>query len=653
MKRLLLILTIFLSSYLGGQAQQKLYPQIKKVNIFRQSAQIEKNIEISLEKGFNEIILCGNSYKLSPQSIQFNSSKDYIITDFSSYTQFVKTNQQQEDKLSEKDKQRVTAIKDSIEILRDNRKIVRDKIDILFAERIALQKMKELEYPNKIDSISSIKEGLEFYEKKSVEISKLLYDLNLKDIELHDNIRKQKGDLQIILQEDNQNNRISKQEYYIRLNLYSESKIEKTVIVYKYNVSDIEWSPIYDIKFSTKNEPVQFILKSELQQTTGEDWDNIDMTFSTEEQNSNLQPLELKPMVYKKKSPDSFETGKRLTSEEIETMTANSVDAIIAQVGGVSDVEAKGGTARGESGMVTYVNGVAKKGSVNIPKKAIAEVQVELVGTRANDNGSSYNSEKSKGIFSQDIEKMAEPKFNNPNTIYRSESNNTSNNEIQTGYEVVTENASKGLSSSSSLLSEEYNVKMKYSIKSGDKPKIIPLDKKITKVNYKYFSVPKKERFVYLAALLPYWEDLSIVNAKSNIYIDDKFVNSTFVVPNQTADTLKLFVGREKNVVIDRKITKQKPTPTNRKATELEQIVNVKIVVKNNNNKSIEIKIDDQIPISSSEQITITKGDLSGATYDEKTGILYWELSLKALESKTINFSYTSRYPKNVILPID
>lgn len=77
------------------------------------------------------------------------------------------------------------------------------------------------------------------------------------------------------------------------------------------------------------------------------------------------------------------ETGKRITNEEIDKMAANTVDAIIATVGGISDSDGGAGTARGESGMVTYVNGVAKKGTVNIPKQAIAEVQVILGGTPA------------------------------------------------------------------------------------------------------------------------------------------------------------------------------------------------------------------------------------------------------------------------------
>ena len=62
---------------------------------------------------------------------------------------------------------------------------------------------------------------------------------------------------------------------------------------------------------------------------------------------------------------------------------------------------------------------------------------------------------------------------------------------------------------------------------------------------------------------------------------------------------------------------------------------------------------DDQIPISNSEKITITKAELSGANYNEKTALLFWETSLKPLESKTFTFSYTCKYPKDVILPLD
>lgn len=77
------------------------------------------------------------------------------------------------------------------------------------------------------------------------------------------------------------------------------------------------------------------------------------------------------------------ESGKRITSDDIDKMSANSVDGIIAQVGGVADNDGSRGSARGESDMQSYVNGAKKQGTVNVPKSAIQEIHVILGGTPA------------------------------------------------------------------------------------------------------------------------------------------------------------------------------------------------------------------------------------------------------------------------------
>lgn len=600
MKRILISLLGFCFFIPGLKAQQKFYPQINKVTVFKQTAQIDKSLAIELKKGYNEIILLGNSSRLNTQSIQFNSSKDFVITDFSPYIQFVRSTQEMEDKLTDKEKLRVKVIKDSIELLRDKRNEIRDRMDILTSEGRTLNNIKELEKPQKADSMSLIVDALNYYRSKNIEIAGLQYNLNESDIEFQKLIRKLKQELQIILQDKEEGENLSKEEYCVKLNLYAKNDV-KTRINYRYNVTGIYWTPLYDIRFSSTNNPATFLLKAEFQQTTGEDWKDVSIVFSTEEQSTNIKSMTLKPMVYK----------KQVAGERPKTVaTVSTVDDIVAQVGGISDVESQG-KARGEGGKVIYVQGVAKKGSVNIPKPVI-------------EKGSA---ESAVRMTSEDIEKM------------------------QT--EIITENASTGISSSNNLLTQDYIVKMKYTIKSGERAKIIPLQEQNTKVNYKYFSVPKKEKVVYLAALFPTWEELGLANARANLYIDNKYVNSTYISANQTLDTLKVFVGRENKIAIERKIIKEKPIEANRKGTELEQVINVKILVKNNNNNSVDIKIDDQIPISNSEKISITKGELSGAIYDEKTGLLYWETSLKPLESKIFTFSYTCKYPKDVELPLD
>lgn len=76
-------------------------------------------------------------------------------------------------------------------------------------------------------------------------------------------------------------------------------------------------------------------------------------------------------------------TGKHISSEDIKHMPGTSVDNIVAAVGGVGYNDGSTGTARGMDGMVTNVSGIRKRTGVNVPKDAIAEIQVILGGTPA------------------------------------------------------------------------------------------------------------------------------------------------------------------------------------------------------------------------------------------------------------------------------
>ena len=77
------------------------------------------------------------------------------------------------------------------------------------------------------------------------------------------------------------------------------------------------------------------------------------------------------------------ESGTRLSADDIGKMPANSVDGIVAAVAGVGYSDGGTGTARGEDGMVTQVGSVRTRTGVNVPKEAIAEIQVVLGGTPA------------------------------------------------------------------------------------------------------------------------------------------------------------------------------------------------------------------------------------------------------------------------------
>ena len=79
----------------------------------------------------------------------------------------------------------------------------------------------------------------------------------------------------------------------------------------------------------------------------------------------------------------SAESGQRMSADDIAHMPGTSVESIVAAVGGVGYSDGGTSTARGEEGMVTMTGGVRKRTGVNVPKEAIAEIQVILGGTPA------------------------------------------------------------------------------------------------------------------------------------------------------------------------------------------------------------------------------------------------------------------------------
>jgi hypothetical protein len=98
---------------------------------------------------------------------------------------------------------------------------------------------------------------------------------------------------------------------------------------------------------------------------------------------TNLQEVTVEVDVAPVIEIGSPEQGARITSEDIAHMPGNSVDAIVAAVGGMGYNDGGTSSARGEGNMVTMQGGVRKRTGINVPKDAIAEIQVILGGTPA------------------------------------------------------------------------------------------------------------------------------------------------------------------------------------------------------------------------------------------------------------------------------
>jgi hypothetical protein len=75
--------------------------------------------------------------------------------------------------------------------------------------------------------------------------------------------------------------------------------------------------------------------------------------------------------------------------------------------------------------------------------------------------------------------------------------------------------------------------------------------------------------------------------------------------------------------------------------------------VRNNKSTSVKITLNDQVPVSSNNNITVDPTELSGGRLNSQTGEVKWDLELKPQESRQIILTYSVKYPKDKIIILE
>ncbi len=196
----------------------------------------------------------------------------------------------------------------------------------------------------------------------------------------------------------------------------------------------------------------------------------------------------------------------------------------------------------------------------------------------------------------------------------------------------------------------EFKISLPYTIPSDGKKLAVEIQKHSLPVDYNYYAVPKLDPDAYLLAGISGWDDLYLLSGEAFVYYQGTYVGNSYLDAATTEDTLYISLGRDNNVFVQRKKVKDFCSDavigSNRK-TE----VAMEVSVKNTKKVAIKIDLEDQIPISTNKDISIDVLDDGGAKYDEESGLLVWELNLAPGESKTVQFRYSVKRPKNTYIP--
>jgi uncharacterized protein (TIGR02231 family) len=195
-------------------------------------------------------------------------------------------------------------------------------------------------------------------------------------------------------------------------------------------------------------------------------------------------------------------------------------------------------------------------------------------------------------------------------------------------------------------LNNEYEIENKYTLKSGNVETQIEINRINANAYYEYASAPKLNSDAFLMGNIINWESLNLLNAEGSVYFDGAFVGTTYIQNTSSKDTMNLSLGKDERIIIKR--TKlNEVNGSNLFGNIKEKKFSYDIVVKNTKKETVEITIEEQLPISQDKNITVNALELSGGKLNPTSGLVTWKISLKAGESSTKKFNFSVKFPKD------
>ena len=140
--------------------------------------------------------------------------------------------------------------------------------------------------------------------------------------------------------------------------------------------------------------------------------------------------------------------------------------------------------------------------------------------------------------------------------------------------------------------------------------------------------------------------DWPLPPAKASVYLKDTLAGEFYVDSNSETETFRLSLGNDERITVLRTELPKKTQEAlikNQKKTSYAYRINLI----NNSSEAVDVKILDQIPISTEKTIVVETSELSKAALNEETGELCWEMSTESKKEIVLNVAYSVAWPKD------
>lgn len=191
-----------------------------------------------------------------------------------------------------------------------------------------------------------------------------------------------------------------------------------------------------------------------------------------------------------------------------------------------------------------------------------------------------------------------------------------------------------------------FDIDIPYTILSNNKKHNVALKSFSVPTHYTYYVAPKLDNTVYLIGKVDNYGTYDLLSAQANVLFENSYVGKTYINPENTNQKLKLTLGKEQRISVERKLVTEY---SENKTFSLKKVQSYayEITIRNNKTKEVSVEVEDQYPISIDKNIKVTLNSAKNAEVNSDEGKLTWKLQLKPNETKKIRFGYEIELPKD------
>ena len=614
--------------------ERKITSQVKEVTVFLQGAQVTRTATVELKQGTSIIVLNGTSPHVQENSIQVESNMDVKIVGASFRVNHLKDLRQSEAAQAlTKDKERLA------DLVRSEK----TSLEIYVEEEEMLKANKAIGGQQTGVNVTELRSAVDYFRQRLMDIREHKQQIATHIADYEKEIVKIDAQLS--------ESRVTKAKPEGEIVIKLESKTEvRIALKASYLVKEASWYPTYDIRAKDIQSPIAITYKASISQQSGEDWENVKLTVSSANPSVTGASPVLMPWILGFNNNANLYGSRSPSPEDIQgalygvvksnTVSGRVLDEMRMPIPGVN-VILKGTT----NGTSTDSDG---RYSMALPSGGSGGTLVfSFIG---------YSSSEVPIALRETIDATLAPDVTSLNEVVVTGYGNVpSQSQVRIrGVASYREPKMKQALAATPIIRStalEFTIENPYTILSGGESPTVDMIEYEVDALYQYYCAPKLDTDAFLTARLTDWDNYNFLEGQASIFFEGKYIGKTVLDTQSTSDTLSLSLGRDKNVVVTREKKKEYSSNqfvgSNRKSQFAYEIT-----VRNKKAHPIDIRIEDQLPVPNTKEISVDDIEHSNAIKNEESGLLTWNFKIQPGKTEKVELRYDVRYPKyqNIVL---